>query len=441
MPDYLEEDNGQSDHTSNAPNPGTSPTLACVARTSTKRKRRSASCPLCGELIQGKFKRHFQHHHLPWFMELVTACVECRHNEGSLAHLHARHSTHQRTSLAALFLWLGACTGFLYSLAGFLGCSFHSILDHILQTRSFSSETLDIPFITQVFWRFLEKYLNIPSTSKFTVNPPNSLAAVLHPSVLRHIIAGLPSSQQEHLKSFFELREPGGLLVSDPEHGIPFPHQLHIYDSHCHLFHLFHQTRAQSLPEVRVLAAPLRPAPLNFEVPVVICNVVHPTCWRELAHSLVPAREWPELFFSVGMHPTSWDGLSKENLLEAADNPRVVAIGECGLDTHLVPSNGDVSQVVSRQLPKLKLQLEVARFTKLPVIIHVRARDGDIEGLSKLQGELLHVMRSILAPEHPVHLHCFRARGSTVTAGWPHFQTRTLASPQKYGIPPCRRLS
>jgi TatD DNase family protein len=161
------------------------------------------------------------------------------------------------------------------------------------------------------------------------------------------------------------------------------------------------------MSDVRQLAARKRPDSIEFKVPFVICNVVHPTCWRELTDSLVRARELPALFYSVGMHPTSWNELSTGELLERASHPRVVAIGECGFDTHLALTQEAIDGTLGGQTAKLRVQLEVAAETGLPVIIHVRGHENDEQGFTELQSKLMCEMQKVLAPDHPIHVHCF----------------------------------
>jgi TatD DNase family protein len=106
----------------------------------------------------------------------------------------------------------------------------------------------------------------------------------------------------------------------------------------------------------------------------------------------------PGVWATVGVHPSNAteapDGFI-ESLRTAARNPRVVAIGECGLDYHRLPSrtmheaavatmalgnetgtNIDASiadgAVKSRQAEVFQAQLELAAELNLPVVIHER---------------------------------------------------------------------
>ncbi|MEB3294622.1 MAG: TatD family hydrolase [Synechococcales bacterium] len=82
------------------------------------------------------------------------------------------------------------------------------------------------------------------------------------------------------------------------------------------------------------------------------------------------ADRFPEVFFSVGLHPLDVDPLwheerSTEIHRLAASDPRVVAIGEIGLDFYKA-SNPD------RQREALIAQLQIAHDLDLPVIVHCR---------------------------------------------------------------------
>lgn len=79
------------------------------------------------------------------------------------------------------------------------------------------------------------------------------------------------------------------------------------------------------------------------------------------------------VYASVGVHPhnaTLLDDAGRAALRAHLQKPKVVAIGECGLDYHYMHSPRDIQQKVLRE------QLVLARELDLPVCIHVRS-DGD----------------------------------------------------------------
>jgi TatD DNase family protein len=77
----------------------------------------------------------------------------------------------------------------------------------------------------------------------------------------------------------------------------------------------------------------------------------------------------------VGVHPhdaKSWDASQEERLRRLARDPRVVALGEMGLDYHYDHSPRDV------QHEAFERQLRIAAETGLPVVIHAREADDDV---------------------------------------------------------------
>jgi TatD DNase family protein len=108
------------------------------------------------------------------------------------------------------------------------------------------------------------------------------------------------------------------------------------------------------------------------------------------------ARE-PDVFASVGIHPHEADAhqdLGRAVLLEATGHPKVVAIGETGLDYYYDKSDREAQKSLFR------MHIDVARETRLPLIIHTRDAEGDTY--------------AILAEEmgkgaFPALIHCFTA--------------------------------
>ena len=109
---------------------------------------------------------------------------------------------------------------------------------------------------------------------------------------------------------------------------------------------------------------------------------------------------YPELLATVGFHPHGAAGMRKAdtaNLAEMAGHPRVVAIGEIGLDFYRNRSPREA------QLRALRWQLELASRVDLPVVIHSRQAEREIL-------PLLHDWASshIRPGGHPIGvIHCF----------------------------------
>jgi len=87
------------------------------------------------------------------------------------------------------------------------------------------------------------------------------------------------------------------------------------------------------------------------------------------------ATKQPEIFATVGVHPhdvAAVDRTDITNFAEIANHPRIVAIGEVGLDYYRNYSPRGA------QVQALKWQLELAAKLELPVIIHCRQAEKDM---------------------------------------------------------------
>jgi TatD DNase family protein len=86
------------------------------------------------------------------------------------------------------------------------------------------------------------------------------------------------------------------------------------------------------------------------------------------------AETYPEIYCSIGIHPHEaepHEDISETELLAEANHPRVIGIGETGLDYFYEHSPRDVQQRLFRT------HINVARQLDLPVIVHSRDADED----------------------------------------------------------------
>src|SRR5262245_54018796 len=91
---------------------------------------------------------------------------------------------------------------------------------------------------------------------------------------------------------------------------------------------------------------------------------------------IAEAHEW--IYTTVGVHPHDAAKVEERHysLMEGfAAHPRVIAIGETGLDYHYDNSPREVQREVFRR------QLELSKKLDLPVIIHTREADADTEAI------------------------------------------------------------
>jgi len=95
---------------------------------------------------------------------------------------------------------------------------------------------------------------------------------------------------------------------------------------------------------------------------------------REWSEIIGLAEREPDVWASVGVHPHEADAhpdLGATALEIAADHPRVIAIGECGLDFYYDKSDRDA------QRQRFDAHIDAARATGLPLVIHTREAEAD----------------------------------------------------------------
>jgi len=95
---------------------------------------------------------------------------------------------------------------------------------------------------------------------------------------------------------------------------------------------------------------------------------------REWGDIIAVAEREPDEWASVGVHPHEADAhpdLGAAALVEAADHPRVIAIGECGLDYYYDKSDR------TAQRERFQAHIEAARASRLPLVVHTRDAESD----------------------------------------------------------------
>ena len=95
---------------------------------------------------------------------------------------------------------------------------------------------------------------------------------------------------------------------------------------------------------------------------------------REWSEIIAVAEREPDVWASVGVHPHEADShpdLGAAALVEAADHPRVIAIGECGLDYFYDKSDRQA------QRERFEAHIDAARQTGLPLVVHTREAETD----------------------------------------------------------------
>jgi len=108
------------------------------------------------------------------------------------------------------------------------------------------------------------------------------------------------------------------------------------------------------------------------------------------------AEKYPELYATAGIHPgdidPKWDiDATMDELRGLLSHPKVRALGEIGLDYHWDDVPRDIQHIWFRR------QLELAKETNMPVVIHDREAHGDVMDILREYPEVTGVFHSFSA--------------------------------------------
>jgi TatD DNase family protein len=145
-------------------------------------------------------------------------------------------------------------------------------------------------------------------------------------------------------------------------------------DSHCHL--VYPELKSQ-LPQIREAMAAAQ-----VDRALVICTTLEEF---DDVHAL--AVEYDNFWCSVGVHPDN-EGVTEpslDDLLLRAARPKVVGIGETGLDYFRLGERTVADMAWQRE--RFRVHIRAARQTGKPLIIHTRNASDDTLAILKEEGE------------------------------------------------------
>ena len=153
-----------------------------------------------------------------------------------------------------------------------------------------------------------------------------------------------------------------------------------LVDSHCHL----------NFPELAAKVDDALALMRENQVTHALCVSV---TLAEFPQVRALAERYPHLFGSVGVHPDYPDVpvVTEEELLALANHPKIVAIGETGLDYYRIKDDCEW------QRERFRTHIRAARRCGKPLIIHTRAAAADT----------LRIMREEGAGDAGGVMHCF----------------------------------
>ena len=140
-----------------------------------------------------------------------------------------------------------------------------------------------------------------------------------------------------------------------------------IVDSHCHLdFPELYDDLENVIKRAKVAGV--------SNILTICTRLKNETKIRSIANNN------PMIYYAAGSHPMSVADepmVSVDDLLSIAKNPKMIGIGETGLDYYYT------QETKATQIKSLEIHIEAARQAKLPLIIHSRSADKDMADILK----------------------------------------------------------
>lgn len=165
-----------------------------------------------------------------------------------------------------------------------------------------------------------------------------------------------------------------------------------LVDSHCHLDFPDFESERDAVVDRAVAAG-------------VGCMVTICTRVRNFEAIRAIAEAYERVYCSVGTHPHNADqelDITAEKLVALSRHPKVVAIGEAGLDYHYDNAPREAQEIGFRR------HIEAARETGLPLVIHARSADEDMAQILKEESG---------KGAFPFVLHCFSSGRALAETG------------------------
>ena len=363
-------------------------------------------CYTCGFGIHGPLKIHFLKNHAPWFYDPLLCCLVCNERFDTKTQANQAHVDLpcERFNEQACNKWMSFMIQWLVDVQLQLHCKNLPILLIKVQNEGLFPEkfTEKLPLEQTLLWEMIDEYLELPiPPNGYSVSPPNSVAPLLHHSVMMRVLG------QMSLKQRVDLLNLSPKFLTLPLMPIEY------FDSHCHVFECLAKYKSSTLDELSEDSKQI--SKRDIRVPKMISNVVFGTSHRKLPEELDAGRLLPEVLFTIGNHPSSIVGGQKLPLpvceLERfVADPRIVGIGEFGYDVHHFSQDTPKSMVENCLVAQdglFKEHLSLANKFHLPIVLHIRYLHDVSEVPDDLHQRAIDLASQMLDPMHKIHVHSF----------------------------------
>lgn len=169
---------------------------------------------------------------------------------------------------------------------------------------------------------------------------------------------------------------------------------MQLIDSHCHLDMLPEWVEGELSPEAA--QAEIDGAVARAREAGVAWILNPGSTWAEAPRVLAVAERYARVYAAVGIHPheaDSWGPESYERLNRLAQHPKVVALGETGLDYYYQHGSVDAQKRAFAE------QIRLGRELDLPLIIHTRDAEADTLAILRAEGPHQGVMHCFTGSE------------------------------------------
>ncbi len=147
-------------------------------------------------------------------------------------------------------------------------------------------------------------------------------------------------------------------------------------DTHCHLdYHKFNEDREAVISRANEAGL----------VKMLIPGLQH----RSSKEAVLLAEKYPSVYAAVGFHPTDFKDFTPntfQKVKDLASHPKVVAIGEIGIDYYWIKDAGE--RAIQRDM--LKQHLQFAKEVGKPAVIHMREENDEWHGQASI--DLLEIL-------------------------------------------------
>jgi len=181
---------------------------------------------------------------------------------------------------------------------------------------------------------------------------------------------------------------------------LPEPLDGEVFDAHCHL---------DAMAQRAGVVASGRPAPADYVAEVVeqarsvgVTRIVNVGCAVEEWYSALESTRHPNVYAAIAVHPNEVGGLTEadyEELERLLRNPKIVAVGETGLDYYWDRTSP------AEQQRHFRRHIELAKRVAKPLMIHDRDAHSDV----------LRILREEGAPSAGVIFHAFSGGAAMAT--------------------------